>query len=977
MTFIAADLAARLRVDGKDAFDRALADSGTKYTALRNIAQKAGDGIAATFRVAAAAASTVALAATGLAVSTFTAASRVQELDTAMRAVGKSTGVGYDAINKTAIAVKNQGIEMATAQQLAIQFAQANLSLADASKVARVAQDLAVIAGQNSTVETANLLGAVVSQNSEMLRSAGITASASQGYQEYANAIGVSVQDLTDMQKKQAIVNLILEQGAAVAGTYEAAMQDAYKVIGSMPRILNDVAVSLGGPLLSAFGPAIVQTYDLMKAFDAATSTGGSLSPLIEAVSHALTELATPLTASIGKLTTWVNQLTVAPATIQKVTDFIDHLAGKGPQLAAFGAVVATLGASQIPILGKFLPGINPLLAGFAALVATSPALRGALGGVFSDVKAQMPQLTSAFSLFMGQVEGSLVPALVSFIGALEPALPALAELATKLLLVAGSAAPAAVNIFTDLLHIALPLVQAIADLPTPTIALVAALVGLNAAGIPVTQVLGQVGGAMLKVAGNLVGLNTGIPSFATALGGITGAAGGVTGKLGGLASFIGGPWGLAIGGAITVLGTLALSAMPQAAANTDQLRDSFDKLTGAMTDNTRASVFNQLETDGTIKKAKALGLSAKDVVDAALGQADAIDKVAAAAGRAQEAYDKASHSSEGVSGTLTGLAQDALDVSNAINGQATAVAEGAKKAQDWLNVNTQSRVAQNDLKKAVDDTNTSLKQNGVSTDETSAAYQANLTALDTLGKKAADYVSTVQNQYRSTKQTVGATEDAIRAVYGAATQMGLTGAAAAKYTGKLLGIPTWVVTQFEADTSQATASVSALLKLYNTTNAAAALSGARYAGQAAQYANGKKNADGGLYNYTAFADGGIPSGIYAGRPGGIYKFAEPETGWEAFISGKAGMESRNRSILADAAQRLGMEVVSGGGSRATGASGSFAGTVGGSSDDRLVAALTKALKSVGIGMNLTQHLASQYSPDDIAQKTADALWGP
>lgn len=65
-----------------------------------------------------------------------------------------------------------------------------------------------------------------------------------------------------------------------------------------------------------------------------------------------------------------------------------------------------------------------------------------------------------------------------------------------------------------------------------------------------------------------------------------------------------------------------------------------------------------------------------------------------------------------------------------------------------------------------------------------------------------------------------------------------------------------------------------------------------------------RKNANGGIY---AYADGGMASGIYAGRAGALYKFAEPETRWEAFISGKPGMEARNTAVWADAGERLGV----------------------------------------------------------------------
>ena len=45
-------------------------------------------------------------------------------------------------------------------------------------------------------------------------------------------------------------------------------------------------------------------------------------------------------------------------------------------------------------------------------------------------------------------------------------------------------------------------------------------------------------------------------------------------------------------------------------------------------------------------------------------------------------------------------------------------------------------------------------------------------------------------------------------------------------------------------------------------------------------------------------------------RPVGA--FTEPETRWEAFISGKQGQESRNRGIWLDSGARLGMDTAIG-----------------------------------------------------------------
>lgn len=60
--------------------------------------------------------------------------------------------------------------------------------------------------------------------------------------------------------------------------------------------------------------------------------------------------------------------------------------------------------------------------------------------------------------------------------------------------------------------------------------------------------------------------------------------------------------------------------------------------------------------------------------------------------------------------------------------------------------------------------------------------------------------------------------------------------------------------------------------------------------------------------NLFAYANGGFASGFYRGGTP-LYKFAEPETRWEAFILGKQGQEDRNRAIALESYRRLGGEM--------------------------------------------------------------------
>lgn len=114
----------------------------------------------------------------------------------------------------------------------------------------------------------------------------------------------------------------------------------------------------------------------------------------------------------------------------------------------------------------------------------------------------------------------------------------------------------------------------------------------------------------------------------------------------------------------------------------------------------------------------------------------------------------------------------------------------------------------------------------------------------------------------------------------------------------------TWTTVQVDANTSSARGKINGLGNMTVTIMVDAIR---RYR---------DANANGGLYPYgmSAFANGGygtlenpyrsLPSGIYSGGLN-IHKFAEPETGFEAYISGKRGMEHRNLAILEDVQSRL------------------------------------------------------------------------
>ena len=96
----------------------------------------------------------------------------------------------------------------------------------------------------------------------------------------------------------------------------------------------------------------------------------------------------------------------------------------------------------------------------------------------------------------------------------------------------------------------------------------------------------------------------------------------------------VGGPWGAAIGaGAGALYGLYTNSkksagGMDKSRESAKKLAASLDQVTGKATEATRALVFEDLRKSGAAGNASAIGIATRDLVSAALGQADAIKRV-------------------------------------------------------------------------------------------------------------------------------------------------------------------------------------------------------------------------------------------------------------------------------------------------------------------------------------------------------------
>lgn len=114
----------------------------------------------------------------------------------------------------------------------------------------------------------------------------------------------------------------------------------------------------------------------------------------------------------------------------------------------------------------------------------------------------------------------------------------------------------------------------------------------------------------------------------------------------------LGGPWGLALTAGTVAVGAFAKSHF-DAKKRADDLRNSLDQQTGAITDNTRAMVAKQLQDGGVFTRARELGLSLQTVTDAALGSVPAMEQLEAAQAAIRTTQEELFRTTGGFSGQL------------------------------------------------------------------------------------------------------------------------------------------------------------------------------------------------------------------------------------------------------------------------------------------------------------------------------------
>ena len=173
-------------------------------------------------------------------------AARYETLGVVMEVVGRNAGYTKTQMMTATDAIARQGITMVESRESAVKLVQAHVDLKNATALARIAQDAAVIGHLNSSDAFDRLVNGISRGNVLILRNIGINVNLQTAYRQMADSLGKTTKELTENERVQARLNAVIERGADIAGTYEAAMGTAGKQLTSMQRYTQDLKTSIG-----------------------------------------------------------------------------------------------------------------------------------------------------------------------------------------------------------------------------------------------------------------------------------------------------------------------------------------------------------------------------------------------------------------------------------------------------------------------------------------------------------------------------------------------------------------------------------------------------------------------------------------------------------------------------------------------------------------------------------------------------------
>lgn len=190
---------------------------------------------------------------------------RVETLGVVLQKMGARAGYSTDEIAKEEEEVKALGITTQATRQSLARMIRANIDLAYASDLARIAQNSAVVAGIDSSQAFERLVRGIQKREPELLDELGIQLRRGDAYERLASEIGKTSKELTNQEQQQAILNEIFRQSEAVVGVYDAAMGTVGKQMTSTARLSEELQLAVGDIFRPSLGLLVTAYQENLK----------------------------------------------------------------------------------------------------------------------------------------------------------------------------------------------------------------------------------------------------------------------------------------------------------------------------------------------------------------------------------------------------------------------------------------------------------------------------------------------------------------------------------------------------------------------------------------------------------------------------------------------------------------------------------------------------------------------------------------
>lgn len=324
-------------------------------------------------------------------------AAQTETYGVTLEIVGKNAGYSKEELQAYEEQLKKTGITTQAARTSMTAMIQAGLPLgasldstgkaasgatSNISKLARAAQDLAVVTGENSSDTFSKLITNIQQMDSQGLRFMGITTDVVAAQEKWATANNTTVASMTQMQKVLAVNNEVLDQAAKMTGAYEASMETAGKKSQSLTRYQDELRKTLGDELLPAYGKLIDAATYFTKTLDQIAVATFKSKDASQQLSEDVSGLVNRLTDFVLGIARFISEnIALFSSISSNILGMISDLASLALELGKAGEAgnvfEAVLWSAALAAAG-LRDGVNFIRAGvleFAGVVITTSAM--------------------------------------------------------------------------------------------------------------------------------------------------------------------------------------------------------------------------------------------------------------------------------------------------------------------------------------------------------------------------------------------------------------------------------------------------------------------------------------------------------------------------------------------------------------------------------------------------------------------------